>query len=206
MSEGSQRDVGDSIRFYFSFRSPYAWLASERLEAELGDLGVPIERLPTYPTRGSFPNDPAALPNKAAYLVQDVPRLAREFGLTLKFPKTDDVDWSLPHAAFLAAEERGAGHSFMLATFRKRFSEGRDLGDEAVLAEAATGAGLDAVALLAAARSELLLSEAEAGFRRGIERDKIFGVPSFVYRGRLYWGQDRMRFVRSAVLRKSGKV
>jgi 2-hydroxychromene-2-carboxylate isomerase len=136
--------------------------------------------------------------------VQDVSRLAREAGLKLTFPAVDDVDWSLPHAAFLAAEERNAGHPFMLETFRKRWTEGRDLGDEGVLAEAAAAAGLDAAALLEAARSEALQAEAEAGFRRGIERDKIFGVPSFVYRGKLYWGQDRMHFVRSAVLRKSG--
>jgi len=31
----------------------------------------------------------------------------------------------------------------------------------------------------------------------------IFGVPSFVYVGKLYWGQDRMHFLRSAVVRKS---
>jgi 2-hydroxychromene-2-carboxylate isomerase len=35
-----------SIRFYFSFRSPYAWLAAERLESELGDLAVSIDRIP----------------------------------------------------------------------------------------------------------------------------------------------------------------
>jgi 2-hydroxychromene-2-carboxylate isomerase len=35
------------------------------------------------------------------------------------------------------------------------------------------------------------------------ERDHIFGVPSFVFAGKLYWGQDRMHFLRSAVIRKS---
>ena len=51
------RGAAASIRFYFSFRSPFAWLAAERLESELGELGVPIERLPVYPTAGVFPND-----------------------------------------------------------------------------------------------------------------------------------------------------
>jgi len=199
-------DAADAIRFYFSFRSPYAWLASERLEAELGDLGVPIERLPIYPTEGTFPNDPSLVPNKVAHLFQDVSRLAREQGLTLRFPSQDGVDWSLPHAAFLAAEAEGAGHAFMLEVFRKRFSEGEHLGDDAVVGAAATAAGLDADRILAAARTDALVAEAEAGFRNGIERDEIFGVPTFVYRGRLYWGQDRMRFVRSAVLRKKGET
>ena len=46
----NDRGATASIRFYFSFRSPYAWLAAERLEPELGGLGVPIERIPVYPT------------------------------------------------------------------------------------------------------------------------------------------------------------
>ena len=55
----------DQIRFYFSFRSPYAWLAAERLEADLGDLPVPVELIPICPTKELFPNDPVSLPNKA---------------------------------------------------------------------------------------------------------------------------------------------
>jgi len=199
-------DTPNSIRFYFSFRSPYAWLATERLESELGDLGVEIVRLPIYPTPELFPHDPAAMPDKVAYMVQDVSRLARERGLTLRFPSPADPDWSLSHAAFLGAERQGMGHRFMLEAFRKRFGEGLDLGEDSVIADAARGAGLDPDAILSAAHSEALRAEASAGWRRGVERDRIFGVPSFVYAGKLYWGQDRMHFLRSAVVRKSGRV
>src|SRR5262249_13989419 len=90
-------DSDNSIRFYFSFRSPYAWLASERLESELGDLGVEIVRFPIYPTPELFPNDAAMMPNKLAYIVQDVARLARERGLTVRFPPAADPDWSISH-------------------------------------------------------------------------------------------------------------
>jgi 2-hydroxychromene-2-carboxylate isomerase len=192
-----------SIRFYFSFRSPYAWLATERLDAELGDLGVPIELLAIYPTREVFPNDPAAMPEKIAYMVQDVRRLTRERGLTLRFPPPADPDWSLSHAAFLYAQRRGAGRGLMLELFRKRFSEGLDLGEDAVIADAARAACLDPDAVVSGAHSDELRAEAAAGWRRGVERDGIFGVPSFVYARKLYWGQDRMHFLRSAVIRKS---
>lgn len=195
------------IRFYFSFRSPYAWLAAERVEEELGPLGVPVERIPIYPTPELFPNDPAAMPEKVAYLVQDVRRLARERGLQVRFPSaTDPGDWALSHAAFLGAEREGAGPAFMLRAFRKRWTEGLDLGDEAVLAAAAQEAGLGADVVLAAAHDEALRAEASEGWRRGAERDGIFGVPSFVYAGRLYWGQDRMHFLRAAVERKRGSA
>lgn len=192
-----------SIRFYFSFRSPYAWLAAERLEAELGDLGVAVELLPIYPTRDVFPNDPAAIPEKIAYIVQDIRRLTRERGLTVRFPPPADPDWALSHAAMLHAQRHGNGHALMLELFRKRFTEGLDLGADAVIADAARAARLDPDAVVSAAHSDELRAQAAAGWRRGAERDGIFGVPSFVYAGKLYWGQDRMHFLRSAVARKA---
>lgn len=195
-----------SLRFYFSFRSPYSWLAAEKLEAELGDLGVAIERIPIYPTPETFPNDPSALPDKQAYLIQDIPRLAREQGLALRFPASSDTDWALPHAAFLGAQRHGAGQRFMLAAFRKRFCEGLDLGEDGVVADAAVDAGLDPERVLEAGRSEEFRAEASAGWRLAVERDRIFGVPSFVFAGKLYWGQDRMHFLRSAIVRKTGRV
>lgn len=199
-------DSTSSIRFYFSFRSPYAWLAAERLEPELGDLGVPIERIPTYPTSGLFPKDPAAMPAKVAYIAQDIARLVRQHGLTVQFPPAGDPDWSLSHAAFLGAQQQGAGHQLMLELFRKRFCEGLDLGEDGVIADAAERAGLDRDTILTAAHSDTLRSEASDGFRLGIARDGIFGVPSFVYAGKLYWGQDRMHFLRDAVVRKSRRA
>jgi 2-hydroxychromene-2-carboxylate isomerase len=195
-----------SVRFYFSVRSPYAWLAAERLESELGDLGVPLERLPIYPTPELFPNDPAALPDKVAYTVQDIRRLARERGLTVRFPPSGDPDWALARAAFMSAQHDGAAHRFMLELFHKRFCEGRDLGEDSVIAVAAREVGLDPEPILAAAHSEELRAAASAAWRRAVERDRIFGVPSCVYAGKLYWGQDRMHFLRSAVARKSGGV
>lgn len=192
-----------SIRFYFSFRSPYAWIAAERLDSLLGDLDVTIESIPIFPTPETFPNDPSLNQRKLAYMLQDVPRLARECGLTVRFPSSGDTDWAFPHAAYLGAQSRGEGRRFMLEAFRKRFCEGLDLGDERVIADAASRAEVDPDAIVAAGHSETLRAEAANGWQLAIERDQIFGVPTFAYARRLYWGQDRMHFLRSAVLRKN---
>jgi 2-hydroxychromene-2-carboxylate isomerase len=196
-------EAHDSIRFYFSFRSPYAWLAAERMESELGDLGVSIETIPIFPTPELFPNDPSALPAKTAHLVQDVLRLTREQGLTVRFPSASESDWPTPHAAFLGAQRMGAGHRFMLEVFRKRFTEGLDIGQDEVVADAARQADLDPREVLSAAHSDDLRAETSDAWRLAGEQDGIFGVPSFVFAGKLYWGQDRMHFVRSAVILKT---
>lgn len=193
----------EPIRFYFSFRSPYAWLAAERLEDEVGDLGVAVERLPIYPPSELFPNDPTGTPAKARYLAQDVRRLTRERGLSLRFPPSPDTDWSLSHAAALGTRDDPNGHRLVVEIFRQRFSEGRDLGEDDVIGEAARRAGFDADAVLAMAHDDALQEAAAEGWRQGMERDQIFGVPSFVYAGKLYFGQDRMHFLRDAVIRKS---
>ena len=115
-------------------------------------------------------------------------------------------DWALSHAAFLGAQSEGVGPRFMLEVFRKRFCEGLDLGEDHVIADAASEAELDPDSILSAGHSEALREVASAGWRLAMERDQIFGVPSFVFAGKLYWGQDRMHFLRSAVIRKTGTV
>ncbi len=191
-------DIMDAIRFYFSFRSPYAWLATERLEEELASL-APIEILPVFPTPGLFPNDPTGVPNKVSHLIQDVIRLTRERNLPLEFPSVADPDWALSHAAALGAKAIDGGLKFALETFRSRWSQGLDLGRDDVIGDAAERAGYDREAIVAAAHDPSLRDQATEAFRMGVENDKLFGVPTFIYKGQLYWGQDRMRFVRAAV-------
>jgi len=191
-----------SIRFYFSFRSPYAWIAAERIEAELAPLEVEIEPVPIFPTPDLFPNDPSSLKAKVAFLVQDVRRLARDYSLTVRFPSVTDCDWSLSHAAALAAIRRGQWLPLTLALFRQRFAEGADLGADSVLARAAEVAEADPSQVLADAHSAALREEVGRGWRRAGEQDGVFGVPSFVFAGKLYWGQDRMHHLKAAVQRK----
>ena len=74
------------------------------------------------------------------------------------------------------------------------------------MGDAAERVGLDRELILSAAHSDELRAVAADNFRLGIERDGIFGVPSFVFAGKLYWGQDRMHFLRSAVERKRSDV
>lgn len=190
----------DELRFYFSFRSPYAWLAAESLPETFYGLPVRLRLIPIFPTAENFPNDPSRNPNKIRHLVKDIARLAQERGITVKYPRrTDPADWALSHAAFLGAQGLGRAIDFMLEAFRARFVRGCNLGTESVLADVAERAGLNAKTILDAAHDTELRERARSNFDRGIEQDRIFGVPTFIYRGDIFWGHDRMRFVRAAV-------
>ena len=193
-------EADDEARFYFSFRSPYAWLAAESLSDAFAGLPVSFRLIPVFPAAENFPNDPARIPNKIRHLVKDVARLAGERGITVKFPQqTDPVDWAVSHAAFVGAQRLEQGTAFMLQAFRARFVHGCDLGDDKVIADAAARAGLDPERILEFAHDAGLQNEVRGNFQRGIEEDRIFGVPTFIYRGDIFWGHDRMRFVRQAI-------
>jgi 2-hydroxychromene-2-carboxylate isomerase len=185
-----------SIRFYFSFRSPYAWFAAERFEQLLAGCAYGLELVPIFPTPETFPNDPVRVPNKLRYVMLDSMRLAREYGLPIRIGAAIDTDWAKAHAAFLGAEQLGASVTFMREMFRARFCDAHDLGSDAVLHDVAERCGLPPAEILAAARSTALQTEVSNNFKRGQERDGIFGVPSFVLEGELFWGHDRLGALR----------
>lgn len=193
----------ETVDFYFSFRSPYAWLAYYRIVHALRDPAVEFRRIPVFPPP-NFPNDPAANPNKMAHLRTDIERMAKAYGLQVKWPAGVDTDWMRPHAAFLAAQDAGRGDPFALELFAARFSQAKDIGDNANLREAATRAGLDADAIVRAADDAEFQQRVMVGMGNALQAG-IFGVPFFVYRGENFWGNDRLEWLLRAINTQLGR-
>lgn len=195
----------EPVRFYFSLRSPYSWLAFERAEKAFAGLPVVLEHIPVFPPP-NFQNDPAAIPNKLKYMQRDIGRIAESYGLTVRWPKTRDCEWQKPHAAYLYARDQSAalGHAFAIAMFRARFSEGKDIGDTAVVAEIAARLGLDAAATVESLESVALQTRVVEGMIQGATEDSLFGVPLFVYRGEPFWGNDRIDWVVHTIRKAHG--
>lgn len=185
----------DTVRFYWSFRSPYAWIAFELAEPALAGLPVRLEPLAVFPP-SEFPNDPARVPAKLVYIMEhDMPRLARRHGLEFRRPSGIDAPWIRSHAMWQYAESQGRGVQFGKAVYAARWSHARDVGDDAVLAECAVRAGLDPQATLAAGDSPSFQGRVLEGMARGAREDGLFGVPLFVFRGERFWGHDRMELL-----------
>jgi 2-hydroxychromene-2-carboxylate isomerase len=181
----------ETVRFYFSFRSPYSWLAFHRLGPALAKLPVTIDRIPVFPPP-DYPNDPTAVPNKAAYIAHDVARVAEAYGLPFRSPDKLDTEWVRPHAAFLFAKDQGRDDAFGKAMYAARWSRGEDVGDDAVMAAAAREAEIDADGAVAAANDEAKHKRVWEGMIQAAGEDNIFGVPYYVFRGERFWGNDRI--------------
>jgi 2-hydroxychromene-2-carboxylate isomerase len=196
MTSTPRKYTGDdnTIRLYFSFRSPYSWLAVFRAPATLGPTGLSIEYIPVFPPP-DFPNDPARVPAKLEYIREDIERQARAYGLVAAPLAKLDCEWIKPHAAFMYALDQARGHEFALEVFAARFSRSQDIGDDTVIAQCATNAGLDPAATVAAQSERSLQERVFLGMIRGVQEDAIFGVPLFVYKGERFWGNDRIEWL-----------
>jgi 2-hydroxychromene-2-carboxylate isomerase len=196
-------DAEDRVRFYFSFRSPYSWLALHRLEPALAPLRVSLEYVPVFPPP-EFANDPLKFPDKANYYAEDLLRISRAYGLEFRLPEPFDCNWLRPHAAFFAAHDAGRGVAYAKALFEARFCCGKDLGQDSVMAACAAAAGLDPARVLAAQDDLACQERLMHGMIEGASDHRLFGVPMFVYRGERFWGNDRIDWLLRSIQQHRG--
>jgi 2-hydroxychromene-2-carboxylate isomerase len=198
----SPNQQSNHLTFYFSFRSPYAWLAFYRLSKIVSNLPVTIEYVPLFPPK-PVTGDLNGNPNKSAYVTEDINRFTNAYGLDLQWPKPFDTDWKRPHASFLYALDQGRAVEFALAAFMARFSAGKDIGQDDTLAKCAEQCGLEPDSIIQSADDSLLQRRVLKGAVRA-QREGIFGVPFFIYGGSRYWGNDRLDWLLRDIFAQTG--
>ena len=193
------------LEFFYDFVSPYSYLASTRVEAEARRAGGTVRFRP-FLVGGVFKatghEGPRAVPAKLAHMWTDLERWARRLGVPLARPATFPVLTVLPLRAALAAEGAGGLVPFTHALFRAYWVEGRDVSRPEVVAEAASGAGLDGPALVAAApaHKEALARQTQEAIDRG-----AYGAPAFFVGDEMFVGNDRLDFALEALAAAAGR-
>jgi 2-hydroxychromene-2-carboxylate isomerase len=188
--------------FYFGAMSPYSWFAAERIEQLLPEArwrGVLAGVVFAAHGRTSW-----GLTEARAAGLADCEARAASYGLgPISWPRewpTSDL-----HAAraMLVAEERGLLRPFSLAAMRMAFREGADLADRAVVLEAGARVGID--------RGELDLAMQAPEIKQALRElnDEalaagVFGVPTVIVGGELFWGDDRLQEAAQAYRTQSG--
>jgi len=195
--------MSEIIRFYFSFRSPYSWLACYRIQLIGNDLPVDFELIPVFPPE-DFNNDPTLNDKKRDFITADIRRLTQAYGLSVTFPKQFDTDWIRPHSAFVYAEQQGIGMKFCLAMYAARFIEGKDIGRDEEIVKIAKNCDLDPDETLKASDDHTMQRLVMKGMAMGA-RDGLFGVPFFIYADKKYWGNDRIEWLLRDIYRDNGK-
>jgi 2-hydroxychromene-2-carboxylate isomerase len=193
---------GKPPRWYFSFRSPYSWLAYRDLVDRYPSALDQMQWRPFFEPEASmrerlaelgcsFPYVPMSR-EKHRYILADVRRLAAERGLGLAWPVDVVPRWEVAHLAYFVAEEAGAGRAFVSHVYRARWERGLDISDPETIRVIASRLGIDPGAAAGAADDPLLR---DRGLRAlaDIHADGVFGVPFFAVGYDKYWGLERMR-------------
>jgi len=177
----------ERIDYFFSFRSPFCWLALRKMRACPMLRDFDVVHLPIWPqvVPPVFHTE-----EKVTYMNEDMLRLKAKHGMDFALPTIFDCEWSLPHGAFLAAQDRGHGADFAEALFTARFTRDQDLGSTAVIGEIAERLGLDGDDIIREARDLHMLARL-AKMRVRFVQAKGFGAPLWVVRNERFWGQDR---------------
>jgi len=188
--------MAEPLEFYFDFSSPYAYLASEKIDELAAKYGRkvkwrPILLGPVFKTTGSAPL--TEIPVKGVYSRHDFDRSARYLGIPFKLPAKFPLATQVAARAYYWLHERDCAQAraFAQATFRAVFVQERDISDPAVVAELASEVGADAAALMSGVQSDgiknRLRQEGEAAIARG-----VFGAPFIFVDGEPFWGADRL--------------
>lgn len=189
------------MKFYFSLRSPYSWLAVHDLHGNRPDVLRAADLRPFWEPDEAFRSelDSAGLAfpyttmsrAKAFYILRDVARLARDRELAITWPIDRNPRWEVCHLPFQIACERGMGLPYVLAMGSARWLEGRDICDPATVAAVAKDLGLPAEECAGAADSP---ERRAAGMTQleHVVKDGVFGVPYVIVGRDPYWGLDRL--------------
>ena len=180
---------------WVSIGSTYCYLTVNRVEAAARAAGVPLcwRVLDVRTLTIRQDNIPfATKPAKLAYMWRDLGRRAAARGLSPRLPAPYPLaDLARANRVALVGLEEGWGPAYIRETYRRWFEEGAPAGEEPNLSASLAELGLDPGAVIARADAEATVA-ALALATDAAEADGLFGVPSFVVAGELFWGDDRL--------------
>ena len=194
-----------TIDYYFAPQSPWTYLGHARFAAIAEAAGAavrvrPIDFGSVYPVSGGLPLGKRA-PQRQAYRIVELARYSDHLGVPLHpkpkfFPVAGDDAAKLIIAVDIK-DGTAAAMQLCAAVFGAVWSQERNIGDPKVLAELVAECGLLAQRN-DQSQSQTVQEHYEAYTQAAIDMG-IFGAPSYVIDGEIFWGQDRLDFVERAL-------
>lgn len=190
-------------RVFFSFRSPFSWLALERIARRAPGVLDVLEWIPYWEPdaitaaalaeRGAVIHYAAMSKAKHLYILQDTQRLAAAMGLAIRWPVDVTPHWEVPHLGWLAARRHQPPSALPLyrAVVAARWQRGEDICDPDVMGRLAESVGVASAVVTGAAAVAAVRAEGVDALHRAWE-DDIFGVPYFRHQRARFWGYDRV--------------
>jgi len=195
-----------SVDYYFAPQNPWAYLGHKRFHNILKKSGAAVRVMPfdlggkVFPISGGLPLGQRA-PQRQAYRLTELERFSKWLGAPLHlkptfFPVSGDDAAKLIIAVDMAVGA-DAAMNISGAILSAVWSQQRNIADEKTLAELLHEQHLP-VACLEQTYSQAVHERYESYTQMAIDAG-VFGAPSYVLDGEIFWGQDRLDFVERAL-------
>lgn len=193
--------MGRTVDYFFVPQSPWTYLGHARFTELLRETGSSVRVRPMdlgriFPLSGGLPLQKRA-PQRQAYRLLELRRFSEALNMPLNpeprfFPVAGD-----PAARLITAVVMHDGDEMAMrltgAVLAAVWAQQRDIASPQVLAELLAESGLDA-ARLGQSQQPDVQARYDEETQAAIDLN-LFGAPSYVIDGELFWGQDRLDFV-----------
>jgi 2-hydroxychromene-2-carboxylate isomerase len=190
-----------TLDLYWDFSSPFSYLGSTQAEALAARTGATLRWQPmllgaVFKAIGQVDAPIMTWSDaKRSYYFLDLKRWAAHWGVPFAWPQHFPVSSIKALRTYLALPDERR-KAFREATYRAYWAEGKNIGEDAVLA---TIVGADAPEVLARATTQEVKDALFAATKRAVDAG-VFGAPTWVIDEKdLYWGQDRIELVERAL-------
>ncbi len=194
--------MNKSVKFYFDFISPYSYLAWSQLRDVTQPTNVLFEPIPI--SVGALMREVGNRPTsiecaaKAAYSMQDLTRWAKRLRVPIApNPHMMTMDTRPMLMGAISAQNLGVMSEYIAVVFEGMWRNASPFDKPEVLLKAIENVP-QAQKLVVAAYDGSLREALKANTAQAVA-DGAFGVPSFVYKGKLFFGNDRMMFLEEAL-------
>jgi len=195
--------MSKSVEFYFDLGSPTTYLAYTQLPTLCAQTNSQLVYRPillggVFKATGNA--SPVTIPAKGPYLFKDLNRFAKRYGVAFKLNPYFPINTLLLMRAVTGMQLRHPERfeAFIDGLFRALWVDGRNLNDPATVAAVLDEGGFDPEYVLAMTTDEQVKQALKTATEGAIERG-VFGAPSMFVGDELFFGQDRLDFVREAL-------
>lgn len=187
------------VEFFFDFGSPYSYLAYKELPRVAARTGATIVWRPmllggVFKATGN--HSPMEIEAKRQWSDGDLACWARRYGVPFRHNPHFPVNTLALMRGAVGYQRKGDAdfQRYVDAIYTAMWEAGRNLNDPNEIGKVLAEAGLDPREALAMLDDPEVKAELKRATEDAVARG-IFGAPSFIVDGQLYWGNDRLLFV-----------
>ena len=192
-----------TIEFYFDFGSPTTYLAHTQLPRIAAEGGATLSYRPmllggVFKATGNA--SPVTVPAKGRWMGQDIARWARRYGVPFVFNPHFPINTLTLMRGAVGVQRRQPQllARYLDAVFRALWVEPRDLGQAAEVEAVLAPLGITAEDFMALVSDPEIKAALIANTEEAVARG-VFGAPTCFVGEAMFFGQDRLDFVREAL-------